>query len=263
MPRYPAATWRPISRNYTARTTRKTRVILHTSASATATSLHGWFSNPSAGASSHFHVDSAGRGEQYLDTDHISWASGEGNADSISVETQGDGTAPWTPAQVDAIVAILRWAHVHVTLAAMHGAVTLGQTMALQSALVSSYRRRSQRPVVLQSTSSQTVFISYGRGQTPSAAAQGTLAPDQPVLPAFPLPAHGAVAPVQTASASHAAGEPVVTATPGRLGHALGVQIARSLSVGQEHVTVRLERFGAFFTKLHVYIALKGKFDSD
>lgn len=111
MPRYPGATWRPLTVNYTKQKTTKHRVILHTSASATAASLHGWFSTPAAASSSHFHVADDGSVEQYIDTDHVSWASGNGNADSISVETQGDGTKPWTSAQGEAIVALLVWAH--------------------------------------------------------------------------------------------------------------------------------------------------------
>ena len=109
MPRYPSATWRPLTRNYTARTSVKNAVILHTSASGTATSLHGWFSNKNALASSHFHVDNRGRVEQYLDTNHISWANGEGNSRSVTIETQGTGAEPWTPAQITALVALVRW----------------------------------------------------------------------------------------------------------------------------------------------------------
>ena len=111
MPRYPSATWRPLVRNYTAINSTKNAVILHTSASGTATSLHGWFSNKDAQASSHFHVDNQGRVEQYLDTNHISWANGEGNSRSVTIETQGTGTEPWTDAQVTALVGLLRWCH--------------------------------------------------------------------------------------------------------------------------------------------------------
>lgn len=101
---------RPIKRNYTGRRTTKTRVILHTTASASATSMHGWFSNPNAGASSHFHVDNDGNIEQYIDTDYISWANRDGNSSSITIETQGAGHEPWTAAQVRAIVQIIQWA---------------------------------------------------------------------------------------------------------------------------------------------------------
>lgn len=110
MARMPGARWRPIQRNYTGRRTTKTRVILHTTASASATSMHGWFSNPNAGASSHFHIDNAGNIEQYIDTDYISWANRDGNSDSVTIETQGAGHEPWTNAQIVAIVQIIQWA---------------------------------------------------------------------------------------------------------------------------------------------------------
>lgn len=107
---YPGATWRPIPRNYTPRARATTRgVILHTTASATATSMHSWFSNPRALASSHFHVDSAGRVEQYVDADQIAWTTGSANGSTVGIETQGDGTTPWTPAQVAALVNLLAW----------------------------------------------------------------------------------------------------------------------------------------------------------
>lgn len=109
MARYPGAKWRPISVNYTRRNSTKNCVILHTSASASATSLHGWFSNKNANASSHFHVDDYGVVEQYIDTDHISWANGEGNPRSVTIETQGDGNGAWTSATITALVKLIKW----------------------------------------------------------------------------------------------------------------------------------------------------------
>lgn len=108
--RYPGAVWRPIARNFTNATRTRTRaVILHTTASAGSTSMHGWFSNPSARASSHFHVDNAGRVEQYVDARKIAWTSGAGNATTIGIETQGDGSGPWTDAQMAALADLVRW----------------------------------------------------------------------------------------------------------------------------------------------------------
>lgn len=111
MARMPGAVWRPLSVNYTAVKGAKTRVILHSTASATSTSQFAWFNQERAKSSSHFHVSDSGTIEQYIDTDYMSWASGEGNSNSISIETQGDGTKPWTPAQMDAIVRIIQWAN--------------------------------------------------------------------------------------------------------------------------------------------------------
>ena len=110
MARMPGAVWRPIARNYTRNVTNKNCVILHTTASAAATSMHGWFSNPSAQSSSHFHVDFNGRIEQYIDTAYMSWANAAANSRSVTVETQGSGSESWTVAQIQAIVKIIQWA---------------------------------------------------------------------------------------------------------------------------------------------------------
>lgn len=107
---YPKATKRPISVNFTRTKTKKNCVILHSTASKTATSMYGWFSNPSAEASSHFHIDNNGRVEQYIDTDYVSWANREGNGRGVTIETQGSGYEPWTNAQIVAIVDLIVWA---------------------------------------------------------------------------------------------------------------------------------------------------------
>ena len=111
---YPKAIWKPISVNYTRTVTNKNALILHTTAS-TATSQFGWFSNKSAMASSHFHIANDGTIEQYIDTKYISWASGDANSRSVSIETQGTGKGVWTNAQVKALGELSRW------ICAMHG----------------------------------------------------------------------------------------------------------------------------------------------
>lgn len=109
MKKFPGAKQRPISTNFTNRKRERTRaVILHTTASLS-DSMYGWFNNPKADASSHLHVDLKGRIEQYVDMDKIAWTSGEGNATTVGVETAGTGNEKWTPAQVKALVKIIRW----------------------------------------------------------------------------------------------------------------------------------------------------------
>lgn len=110
MARMPGTTWKPIAHNYTQRKTAKRRVILHV-AESESTSIHGWFNNPTARASSHFYVARDGSIEQYVDTDYIAWTSSEGNTDSIGVETQGRAAGPWTPEQCAALARIIAWAH--------------------------------------------------------------------------------------------------------------------------------------------------------
>lgn len=107
---YPGAKWRPIARNYTPRRRTTTRgVILHTTASRTATSMHGWFNSPGANASAHLHIDVNGKVEQYVDLDHIAWATGSANSSTVAIETQGDGTTAWTAKQRAALVKVLAW----------------------------------------------------------------------------------------------------------------------------------------------------------
>ncbi|WP_291279998.1 N-acetylmuramoyl-L-alanine amidase [Galactobacter sp.] len=105
---YSKALKKKITRNYTATKTTKTCIILHTAAS-NGDSLHAWFSNPSAAASSHFYVRKSGVVEQYVDTAQVSWASGAANSRSISIETEGLGDEAWTTAQVTALIALCQW----------------------------------------------------------------------------------------------------------------------------------------------------------
>lgn len=102
------ALWRPLKRNFTARARRRTDgVILHVAVSEAA-SLHGWFSDPKAYASSHLYVRRDGTVEQYIDLDQISWASKDGDARCVSVETQGGALGEWTDAQLRSLARIVR-----------------------------------------------------------------------------------------------------------------------------------------------------------
>ncbi len=107
----PGALWLPISRNFTNRRRDRTRALVLHVADSEAASLRGWFNNPAAGASSHLYVRRDGTIEQYLDLDVISWANGQGNSSTVTVETQGRGRGEWTAAQVDALARIARFVH--------------------------------------------------------------------------------------------------------------------------------------------------------
>lgn len=116
MARYPGATFRPIPETTTQPAIRATQVILHVSASE-ARSLFDWWNATGNDLESHFHVARDGYAEQYIDTARSADANYLANRRSdgtgaISVETQGaDAGGPWSAAQLDRIVAILRWAH--------------------------------------------------------------------------------------------------------------------------------------------------------
>lgn len=82
-------------------------IVLHVAASEAA-SLHGWFSNPSARASSHFYVRRDGTVEQYVSLADRSWAQQHGNDRLISIETQGMGSGEWTAAQVASLARLCK-----------------------------------------------------------------------------------------------------------------------------------------------------------
>ena len=111
MARFPGAVWKPLSRNFNpgARTA-QLGLILHVQAGNG--ELSGWFSNPSAQASSTFWVGKDGTVVQYMEagTDK-SWAQAGGNGQYDSVETEGYPTEPLTDAQVTALAKLVRWEH--------------------------------------------------------------------------------------------------------------------------------------------------------
>lgn len=96
-------TKRHIARNHGGKRARTDGVVLHSTGSNKATTMYGWFNNPAAKASAHDHIANDGTIEEYLDSDLTAWATGQGNRRLYAIETQGDGTAPWTEAQLDAI----------------------------------------------------------------------------------------------------------------------------------------------------------------
>jgi N-acetylmuramoyl-L-alanine amidase len=111
MPVMPGARYRPVAwAEKRDDNTAPTCVILHLTASE-ATSQYGYFTSQ-RNACSNFHVARDGTIEQYINTDKLSAADGEGSDHAISVETQGaDAGGRWTGAQVESIAKILAWAH--------------------------------------------------------------------------------------------------------------------------------------------------------
>lgn len=75
------------------------------------------FANPANQVSSHFGVLNGQGGtvdgeiEQYVDTANESWAQAAGNANYISVETEGEPTEALTGNQILAFASIMVWAH--------------------------------------------------------------------------------------------------------------------------------------------------------
>lgn len=111
----PGFTYRPIPGNHHAEHwDYSDGLILHVATGPADASLYGWFTNPSAQASSHWWVGASGGREQYLDPDEdVSWAQAGGNNQYHSVETGGNPEQALTDAQIDGVAAIYRWGHEH------------------------------------------------------------------------------------------------------------------------------------------------------
>ncbi len=112
MPRYPAALWLPLPENSTEPAITATQIILHTAACRCGDSLRDEFDRKGNDLEAHFFVRTTGVVEQYVDTSRQADANYQANVRAISVETQddGDSTKPWSPAQLDALVALIIWA---------------------------------------------------------------------------------------------------------------------------------------------------------
>lgn len=120
MPRYPGARWEPIT-GHTDGAFRKPilGVVLHVNdgSPSSATSNNDLFnfmqaSSGSGAVSCHFQVGKGGVVWQYIDTNQTAWCQGAGNAQYLSIETQGLPNEPATPQQVQAIGELLRWLNV-------------------------------------------------------------------------------------------------------------------------------------------------------
>lgn len=109
MPVYPKAVWRPIQGHTDGPMRSHTGAVLHVNESNG--NLFGWVSG-NHDVSCHFEVYKNGSIEQYLDTAMTSWCQMDGNADYISIETEGFHTEPLTAAQVAAIALLMAWLHV-------------------------------------------------------------------------------------------------------------------------------------------------------
>lgn len=83
-------------------------VIMHSAAGRG--SLHRFFARSSS-LESHFWVSERGVIEQYIDTGRRADANRNANGFAISIETESSpaATEPWTPAQLAAIVRLVRW----------------------------------------------------------------------------------------------------------------------------------------------------------
>lgn len=114
MARYAAAKWEEIPENRTQSKIRPTQVILHVSAGES-TDLFGYWTTPGVVLESHFYVTRAGVVEQYEDTTVMAEANLNANrrpdgTGAIAIETQGaDANGQWDPAQVQAIIRLVRW----------------------------------------------------------------------------------------------------------------------------------------------------------
>ncbi|WP_241831042.1 N-acetylmuramoyl-L-alanine amidase [Parafrankia soli] len=71
--------------------------------------LFGWFSNPTAGVSSHLWLSKAGEFEQYVEFGDKAWAQGAGNSQWISCECAGTDADDYTPIQIQRLGELFAW----------------------------------------------------------------------------------------------------------------------------------------------------------
>lgn len=113
---YPGARQRPITPGANDPAIIVVGAILHVDA-ANSKSLYGYFSGPSGGIESHFHVPKELQVEQYRDTGREADANLKANSfikngkryGFISIETQGFGAGEWNAYQLAEIKALLLW----------------------------------------------------------------------------------------------------------------------------------------------------------
>lgn len=108
MARYPGAQWRPVT-GHTDGPMRSYRgVVLHVNDSNG--NLYNWVAGDH-NMSCHFEVYKDGSAEQYIDTANTAWCQEDGNADWLSIETEGYPSEALTDAQVQTIAGIVAWMH--------------------------------------------------------------------------------------------------------------------------------------------------------
>lgn len=114
MARYPGGRWTPIPENATQAKITPTQVILHTAVDAPGpTNLGRYFARADITVECHFWITLDGTVYQFMDTEVRADANYQASARAISIETEDEGDPvgiPWTAAQLDSIVAVIRWA---------------------------------------------------------------------------------------------------------------------------------------------------------
>ncbi len=114
------ATWKPVAYHNLPRRHRFHAAIVHTNGrkmSSLNGSLYGWWSLKASQGSkigAQFQIGKGGKIEQYVDTDFVVYHAYDASEYAVGIETQDDVTAahpvagPWTNAQLDSLVALLK-----------------------------------------------------------------------------------------------------------------------------------------------------------
>jgi N-acetylmuramoyl-L-alanine amidase-like protein len=106
--------WRPVAYRGLSNRLQRQAVVLHTNgAPVSGGSLYTYWKSIAASGrtlGAHFQIARSGRIEQYVDTDYVLGHAWDANRFAIGIETedQGHPERPWTDAQVNAIVALLK-----------------------------------------------------------------------------------------------------------------------------------------------------------
>jgi hypothetical protein len=109
--RYPGATWAPLPESGTHGRHVKTQLIVHsTGTRASAAANLRYFADNKIAVESTFIVDLDGGCLQIMEAYERADANGDSNARAMSVEMVGEAGDPFTPAQLERLYDIARWA---------------------------------------------------------------------------------------------------------------------------------------------------------
>jgi hypothetical protein len=112
VPRYPGATWKPLPQNARQPHIVPTTIVLHSTAGGTLASNWALFDSTAAhGDESHFVVGYDGTVWQVMDTAVRADAQWDANNFAVSIETLSNPKASdaWSPLQMTALTALVRW----------------------------------------------------------------------------------------------------------------------------------------------------------
>lgn len=123
------ATWKPVAYKGLSKRTKNKAAVLHTNGAPAPDGLYSYYSTLAAKGQegAHFQVFMDGRAEQYVDTDFVVGHAWDANPFAVGIETEDEGKQqPWTTAQTNTIIALLKELGVPPQVLPEHGGDGVG-----------------------------------------------------------------------------------------------------------------------------------------